>query len=148
MNLPIITLSASKVENSKSILRQKAKKVDIKEIAGVKFQKLISDMVETMHEEKGIGLAAPQIGKSIRLVIIAHKDEPLAMFNPRIFYKSIRKEVDQEGCLSVPGFTDRAGETIFLKAEGLLSRVIQHELDHLDGVLFIDKAENLVIDSK
>lgn len=149
MTLPIITIP-------NPILRKKAKKIALKDIKTAEFQKLIDDMSKTMKKD-GIGLAAPQINKSIRLIIVSHKDGPLAMINPQITYKSFRKETDQEGCLSIPNtfgdvkrsktikakYTDREGKEILLKAQGLLARVIQHEVDHLDGVLFIDKAKNV-----
>jgi peptide deformylase len=106
-----------------------------------------------MIQEDGIGIAAPQVGESIRLVIINQKDKPLIMINPRIITKSIRTEIAEEGCLSVPGVfgmvkrakkikataLDASGKQYVLKAEGLLARVIQHEVDHLNGILFIDK---------
>lgn len=137
------------------ILRQKAK--PIKDIADSELQNLIPEMVELMLKADGLGLAAPQIAKSIRLIIIRYKDDNLAMINPKITAKSILKEVDEEGCLSVPNiygqvkrckkitvkFQDPSGKLKKMTGEGLFARVIQHEIDHLDGVLFIDKAKNL-----
>jgi peptide deformylase len=138
-------------------LRLKAKKVDEKDIKSQKMQKLCLDMFETMMVKDGIGLAAPQIGESIRLVTINTKNKKLFMFNPEIIKKSLLKETDEEGCLSLPMyfgevkrhksitccFVNENGEKQTLKASGLLARVIQHETDHLDGVLFIDKAKNI-----
>ena len=123
-----------------------------------KMRKLMDNMAETMYAANGVGLAAPQIGQSIRLVVIDVEDENglLTMVNPEI----IKKEgniVDQEGCLSVPNvfgdveraekvtveFLNRWGKKKRLTASGLLARCIQHELDHLEGVLFIDVAKSI-----
>lgn len=118
---------------------------------------LASDMSETMIVDKGIGLAAPQIGQNIRLIIVNTKSGPQVMFNPKIVKKSIRQEWGEEGCLSIPGvfgnvkryrtvecsFFDTKGQRQVAEAEGLLARVIQHEIDHLDGILFIDKAKDI-----
>lgn len=117
-----------------------------------KIRRLVLDMELTMKEKDGIGLAAPQIGKEIRLIVINTKDGPIAMINPKITKKSWKKELGEEGCLSIPDFfggvkrhkkinliyTDKNGNKIRLAAEGLFARVIQHEIDHLNGVLFID----------
>ncbi len=138
-------------------LRLKAKKVEENDILKPEMQKLCTDMFQTMMVKDGIGLAAPQVGKSIRFITINTKNKKLFMFNPEIVKKSILKEIDEEGCLSVPmyfgevkrhksitcRFIDENGKKQVLKASGLLARVIQHETDHLDGVLFIDKAKNL-----
>ena len=137
------------------ILRQKAKK--IADVMDPKIQKLIPQMTELMLKE-GVGLAAPQIGESIRLIVVKYKDGSVAMINPRILKKSILKEWGEEGCLSVPGkygevkrskkltirYTDEKGKAKTLNAQGMLARIIQHETDHLDGVLFIDKARKIV----
>lgn len=116
------------------------------------IRRLIDDMFETMYAGNGVGLAAPQIGKNLRLCIIDVGDDPLVFINPEII-KSSGKEVCDEGCLSFPGLsekvqraarvvaraTDADGQDFEIEAEGLLARAIQHELDHLDGVLFIDR---------
>ncbi|MDP3900132.1 MAG: peptide deformylase [bacterium] len=132
-----------------NILRKKSiniKKVD-KEI-----RQLVLDMGHTMIAKDGVGLSAPQIGKNIRLIIINTKDGIVAMINPKITKKFWAKEVGEEGCLSIPDFfgpvkrskkinviyTDLEDKTVKLKAEGLFARVIQHEVDHLEGILFID----------
>jgi peptide deformylase len=139
------------VVNPNPILRKKAE--TIKNPLSTDIQDLIPILTETMIQEDGIGIAAPQVGESIRLVIINQKDKPLIMINPRIITKSIRTEIAEEGCLSVPGVfgmvkrakkikataLDASGKQYVLKAEGLLARVIQHEVDHLNGILFIDK---------
>lgn len=132
------------------ILRQKAEPV---EQVTPELRTVIADMVETMYHQVGIGLAAPQIGIPLRLVLIDDGSRgPRALINPTIVDRggSIRGE---EGCLSIPGIfgeversewvkieaMDAEGGRINLDARGLQARVIQHELDHLDGVLFIDR---------
>lgn len=116
------------------------------------IRRLVDDMFETMNEAKGVGLAAPQVGVNVRLAIIDIGDDPLVLINPRII-KSSGKETCEEGCLSFPGLTEKVerakkvvaeatnidGARYEIEAEGLLARAIQHELDHLDGVLFIDR---------
>ena len=137
------------------LLRQKAAEISLDHIPG--YASLASDMAETMIADKGIGLAAPQIGESIRLIIVNTKSGPQVMFNPRITKKSLRQEWGEEGCLSIPGvfgnvkrykkvscsFFDSNGQEQTAEAEGLLARVIQHEIDHLDGILFIDTAKDI-----
>lgn len=138
-------------------LRLKSKTVKLPEINSPAIQKLIADMIKTMLQKEGVGLAAPQVKENIRLIVVNHKDGVLAMINPKITRRSWEKEWGEEGCLSVPGtfgevkrhkkisccyFNERA-ERKKITAEGLLARVIQHETDHLDGILFIDKARQL-----
>jgi len=139
------------------ILHKKSEPVKASSILSAKFKKLITDMAETMLAKDGVGLAAPQIGESIRVIVVNTKDGVLPLINPEIKKKSWRQETDEEGCLSVPGVygyvkrpanievsgLTQTGEKIDLKAKGLLARVIQHEVDHLDGILFIDKAKRL-----
>ncbi|MCX6745194.1 MAG: peptide deformylase [Candidatus Parcubacteria bacterium] len=131
-------------------LRQKSAK--IKEITP-EIKRLILDMTDTMKTAQGIGLAAPQVGHNIRLCTINTEKGPLAMINPLISWKSLRKAVEEEGCLSCPNkfvnvkrskiiyvkCLDQEGKELSFRAEGLFSRVIQHEIDHLDGILIIDK---------
>ena len=124
--------------------------------------KLIDDMIETMHEAPGIGLAAIQIAEPIRLLVVdvAKKDEPLApqvFVNPEILWRSDERSTYEEGCLSIPEYyadierpasvrvraLDRDGKEREVVAEGLLATVLQHEIDHLDGVLFIDHLSKL-----
>lgn len=122
------------------------------------IQQLILDMEETMKKKDGAGLAAPQVGQSIRLIVVADEKKIISMINPRLTKKSWAKETEEEGCLSV---LNKKGEIIYapverckkincvyldpqgnkkkISAEKMLARVIQHEIDHLDGVLFIDK---------
>ena len=123
-----------------------------------KLKKLMDDMAETMYENDGVGLAAPQIGQNIRLVVIDCQDEHglLELINPVITFKE-GEVVDTEGCLSVPDiygevtraakvkveFMNRRGKIQHLTATGLLARCIQHELDHLEGQLFIDIATSV-----
>lgn len=122
-----------------------------------KFSAIIYDMAETMKLHQGIGLAAPQIGKNMRLVIVLTKDGVLPLINPEIKKFSIHKTVSEEGCLSIPGvfglvrrpyavtvsaiFED--GTRSEFRAEGLFARVIQHEIDHINGILFIDKTKKI-----
>jgi peptide deformylase len=138
-------------------LRKKSKPLEAKKITDSTMQDFCLCMEKTMLEKDGIGLAAPQVGKNIRLVVINTKEGPIAMFNPKFIKKSWTKETSEEGCLSVPDvfgqvsrhqkinleFTDKTGRKISLEASGLMARVIQHEVDHLDGILFIDKAKNV-----
>lgn len=117
---------------------------------------LVEDMVETCRDANGIGLAAPQIGQSIRLCIINLEHiglPPFPLVNPKIVKKSWRKVEMEEGCLSIPGVfgivkrprkitveaANVQGKKIKFMADGLLSRVIQHEVDHLEGILFTSK---------
>ncbi len=142
------------------VLRLKAKK--IKKI-DASTQKLIDDMIETMREAPGVGLAAPQIGLSIRLIVVEtpkDEDDPqggtqLQLINPEIL-KQDGEQVGEEGCLSIPGLVgivkrsqnvtvkalNRKGKEVKIKASGYLARVLQHEIDHLDGVLFTDRLES------
>ncbi|MCX6743638.1 MAG: peptide deformylase [Candidatus Parcubacteria bacterium] len=140
------------IKEPSPILRQKTK--EIKDITP-EIKQLILDMAQTMKENKGVGLAAPQIGQSIRLCLISTEKGPLALINPQITRKSLRKDIEEEGCLSCPGVwglvkrakviyvkaLNQEGKSINFRAEGLFARVIQHELDHLDGILIIDKIE-------
>ncbi len=123
-----------------------------------RHRQLLDDMAETMYSADGVGLAAPQVGKSLRIVVIDVQDEHglLELVNPVITTRE-GTVVDSEGCLSVPQvygdveraervtveYTDRRSRRRRLTAEGLLARCIQHECDHLDGRLFIDIAINL-----
>ncbi|HPT08718.1 MAG TPA: peptide deformylase [bacterium] len=142
------------------ILRKKSMKIDLLELQKPEFKKLIKEMTETMIKKDGAGLAAPQIGQNIRLIIINNEDKAMVMINPEITKKSWSKEIEPEGCLSVLNkkneiyflpvarhkkincvYFDINGKKQKIIAENLLARIIQHETDHLDGILFIDKAE-------
>jgi peptide deformylase len=138
-------------------LREKSIAVGLEEIKSKKLKGLYSDMMKTMKEKDGVGLAAPQVGRNIRLIAVNTKDGVICMINPKITKKSWAKEWSEEGCLSVPGvygqvkrhkkinciYFDKNGVKIKIQAEGLMAVVIQHETDHLDGILFIDKAKKL-----
>ena len=124
---------------------------------------LVRDMFETMYHAEGIGLAAPQIGVSLRLCVLDVRNEddpesgPLALVNPVVSEASKKIDKASEGCLSIPGLEevvarparvtvnafDPEGEPLEFEAEGLLGRALQHEIDHLDGVLFIDRVSPL-----
>lgn len=136
------------------ILRTKTKPV---ERFDADLHRLLDDMLETMYLAPGIGLAAPQVGVDQRLCVIdvSGKDEtrtPIDLINPEITWRADETEIAEEGCLSIPQqyadverpaavrvrFQDRHGKEHEIKADGLLARCIQHELDHLDGVLFVD----------
>ena len=139
------------IKDPNPILRQKAAK--IKDPLDKKIQELILNMFETLHLSKGVGLAAPQVGKSLRLCIIEVEGVKYAFINPKITAKSRKKVLADEGCLSFPGqffqisrcndvqvrYTDKDGKPGKIKGQGLLARALQHEIDHLDGILFIDK---------
>ncbi len=131
------------------VLRRKARRVTALD---AKIQKLIDDMLETMPASSGVGLAAPQVGVSLRLIVIGLPDEePMALINPEIVKRTGVREVD-EGCLSVPGYRgkvkrsntvtvkarDREWKEVRIKGTDLLAQVLEHEIDHLNGVLFID----------
>ena len=121
-----------------------------------KLKDLLDNMAETMYEANGIGIAAPQVGEAVRMVVIDIGDGLIELVNPKITFRE-GSETDSEGCLSVPGifgevecaskvkveFLDRRGKRKHITAKGLLARCIQHELDHLEGVLFIDVATSL-----
>jgi peptide deformylase len=154
------------------VLRQKAKKV---KRVDASIQKLIDDMFDSMHEAHGLGLAAPQIGVSARVLIIempkddtddtveaqprekrrvAYSGEQIALVNPEIV-KAEGEQIGEEGCLSIPGYVgvvrraqkvvvkglNRKGKEVKLTGEDLLARAFQHEIDHLDGILFTDRLE-------
>lgn len=115
-------------------------------------RQLIADMGEVMLANNGIGLAAPQVGVTERIIVVHTKEGVIPMINPEITKHSLTKETGEEGCLSIPDFfgpvkrykkitvrfLDQDGENGQLEAVGLFARVIQHEIDHLNGVLFID----------
>jgi peptide deformylase len=136
-----------------SVLTKKAEK--IKDVNDPEIRELILDMLETLKDAQGLGLAAPQVGKSVRLCVIVLDGKKYILINPEIKSKSLGKEILEEGCLSFPGqyvpvkrhkkvkvkAQDRNGNLVELKAEGMLSRAFQHEIDHLDGILYIDRME-------
>lgn len=132
------------------VLRAKAKKIS-------RFdpwlERLVQDLWETMREAPGVGLAAPQIGESVRVLVAEYEDNKVALVNPEIIKASEEEELGTEGCLSIPGYVgdnvpralavtvkarDPKGKDIRIKAEGWFARILQHEIDHLNGVLYID----------
>lgn len=145
-----------------TILRHKAHKVTD---FGPDLQALADDMVETMRLAPGVGLAAPQVNESTRLIVVEYGDEEdeevppklYIMANPEITRSSTDTLVGTEGCLSIPGVQgdveraltvtvkglNRRGKPMTVKAKGWLARIFQHEIDHLDGILFVDRAEKL-----
>ena len=145
------------------VLRRKALPVTRFDAA---LQALVDDMIETMRQAPGVGLAAPQVGISDRLIVVEYpvddskEDAPKKLFvmaNPEIKEISKETEVGVEGCLSVPGFQgeverafavtvkglNRHGQPMKVKAKGWLARIFQHEIDHLNGVVFTDKATRI-----
>lgn len=137
------------VENEEDRLRKKSR--EITEIDD-KIRTLAADMLETMQEKNGVGLAAPQVGVLKRIIVIDVGEGPITLLNPVIAYQKGAIE-EMEGCLSVPGvwgIVERPeqvivrgmnldGETVEYKAEGLLARAFCHEIDHLNGTLYTDK---------
>ncbi|HEX2050051.1 MAG TPA: peptide deformylase [Actinomycetota bacterium] len=132
------------------VLRQRARAVE--RVTRV-HRRLVRDMIETMREAPGVGLAGPQVGVVERVFVWEVEDDHGAVFNPVITWRSDDTVVEEEGCLSLPGLAypveraaevvveglDERGEPVRLEAEDLLARVCQHEIDHLDGVLFVDR---------
>lgn len=143
-------------------LRLKAKQVTKFDY---ELQTLVDLMFETMRDAPGVGLAAPQIGQSLRLVVVEYTDDEdenarpkkYVLVNPEIVKRSEEMVTDIEGCLSLPGLAgtverheavtikakNRFGKPLKIEAEGWLARIFQHEIDHLDGVLYIDRAEEV-----
>jgi peptide deformylase len=151
------------IKDGHPTLRKVAKRVHPEELHDPLFQQLIDDMFETMYDAPGIGLAAPQVNVGKRLFVVhiegerdEHEHGPFVVVNPK--FSVAEGEIDSiEGCLSVPGMIgdlkryehvvctglDRNGKKIELDGTGLFGRCLQHEMDHLDGVLYIDKAANI-----
>jgi peptide deformylase len=152
------------------VLRAKARPLHPSEIRTPKIQQLIDDMFETMKEYQGVGLAAPQVHESVRIFVAGFPPRPdddedderedeiplIALINPEIEMASRDTAEDWEGCLSIPDIRgrvprarnivvrafDRSGKKIEMPASGFTARVIQHETDHLDGILFFDRMKN------
>lgn len=135
------------------LLRRKAKRVTSFDSS---LESLIDDMVDTMRAASGVGLAAPQIGVPLRLAVIEIPgEEVLVLVNPEVIKRSGEREVE-EGCLCYPGYRgqirrsqvvrvkakDRQGKEFRLKAEGLLAQALEHEIDHLNGTLYLDHVES------
>ena len=134
------------------ILRGKSKRVGRIDDS---TKRLIDDMIETMRAAPGVGLAAPQVGVALRVIVVEYEDELYTVVNPEIV-KSNGEVTDEEGCLSAPNWQgpvsraanvlvkgrDRNGKEVRIKAEGWLARIFQHEVDHLEGTLFLDKVHD------
>lgn len=141
------------VVEGEEVLRQKAQKV--KRVTK-RLQRLLDDMLETMHHADGVGLAAPQVGQSLRAIVVDVGQGPLQLINPEIVAAG-GQQTDLEGCLSIPGRVgyvtraaevvvtglDRSGQPARIEGTGLLARALQHEIDHLDGILFVDRADEV-----
>jgi len=148
--LPILTLPNPQ-------LRQRSADVDPKFLKNPDFQVWLDDLIETMWKADGVGIAAPQVGSPLRVFIAVDGKTPHVVINPVVTGKSWRMEDGEEGCLSVPGkygivrryrtfkikCLDRNGEKVVHEPTGFFARVLQHELDHLDGVLFVDRAKKM-----
>lgn len=135
------------------VLREPARPVESFDEA---LRRLAEDMISTMHEAPGVGLAAPQVGRSLRLIVFDIQDErgPRVLANP-VLRDEWGEQIEEEGCLSLPGLYfpvrrservwadgfDLDGHGVTIEAEDLLARVLQHEVDHLGGVLFIDRLD-------
>lgn len=134
-------------------LRQKAKKISRIDRS---LLRLVDDMFETMRAAPGIGLAAPQVGVPLRVIVVEHEGHTFALFNPEIVRSRGETVVDDEGCLSIPQWfgpvarvsdvtvkgQDANGKKVRFKLDGLVARALMHEIDHLDGVLFTDRVED------
>ena len=135
------------------VLRRKAKRVSRIDKS---IQRLIDDMVETVQQANGVGLAAPQVGVSLRVIVLQMpEEEPIAIINPEIVKRAGEQDVN-EGCLSIPGYfgemkrsasvtvkgQDRQGKAIRIKATGLMAEVLEHEIDHLNGTLYLHHLES------
>ncbi|SDG10974.1 peptide deformylase [Desulfosporosinus hippei] len=139
------------VEIGADVLREKAK--EVKEV-NESIIKLLDNMVDTMRAAEGVGLAAPQIGVSKRVIVVQVDDVLVELINPEILEKEGANSAE-EGCLSIPNMTgdvvraakvrvqglNRKGEMVDIRAEKLLARALQHEIDHLEGILFVDVAK-------
>lgn len=139
------------------VLREKSRDLKTEELQKIEIRQLILNMIQTLKAKDGAGLAAPQVGQNLKIAAINTEDGVLVLINPKILRKSWKKEIQEEGCLSLPeifGLVKRSvkvnvlalnpdGKKIKFKVSGLFARVIQHEIDHLNGVLFIDKAKEI-----
>ena len=138
-------------------LRERSQEVLPSEITTAEFQEFIDALIRTMHVEDGIGIASPQVGKNIRVIIVNLKEGATAFMNPEIMKRSEASAENEEACLSVPGRSgivkrykrvsiraiNRHGRRVEIEANGLMSIVFQHEIDHLDGILYIDRATTI-----
>jgi peptide deformylase len=145
------------------VLRESARPLDPADVRDSVVQKLIDDMIDTMHEYHGVGLAAPQVHEGLRVFVALLDTDPgpeseaIVMVNPRITPIGSGRDEDWEGCLSIPDIRgmvprfseisvaalDRRGQSVELRLKGFAARVAQHESDHLDGVLFFDRMTSM-----
>lgn len=156
-----------RTEFGNPVLRKRAKNVSLKFLKTAGFRKLVKEMIYTMRQVPGVGLAAPQIGKSLRLVVMEtrpmknrpnlKKKGPIVVVNPKVVTFSKTKNKDWEGCLSLMNVRGRVprskevvveyynekGEKIRERARGFWARIFQHEIDHLNGTLYIDRMEDM-----
>lgn len=142
------------VREGHPVLRQKARRV---ERVDQEIRDLADEMLKTMYEANGVGLAAPQVAVPLRLIVVDAGEGPLTLVNPEIIKREGEAE-DVEGCLSIPGLygivnraakvvvaaLDRNGNPVVVAGEDLLARALQHEIDHLDGILFVDRASQVM----
>ncbi len=150
--IPLVTVATA---NGLRRLRTPAEPYPIDRVAELKA--FARDLAASMHAHGGVGLAANQVGRPERVAVIAHVDGDFAIVNPRILRRSLLRETEEEGCLSLPqvfGAVRRArsisveywtieGQRVRRRATGLLARVFQHEIDHLDGFLFVDRTRRV-----
>ncbi len=149
-SLPLVTLPIP-------TLRDRSIEVDPKEIGTPEFQLFLDDLIATMFVEDGVGIASPQVGRNIRVFIVNEKLGPKAYINPEVTTIGEAMQESEEGCLSVPGVwgvvsrskkakvkaLDRHGRRVEFDVKGFMAIVFQHEFDHLNGVLFIDRASRI-----
>lgn len=147
--LPLVTLPTSS-------LRERSREIDPETIGTPEFQAYLDVLIATMFKEDGVGLASPQVGRNERVIIVNHRGRATAYINPVITKRSDATASDEEGCLSVPGVwgmverakkvsvqaLDRHRRIVELDCKGLEAAIFQHEIDHLDGVLFIDRVHH------
>ena len=148
-----LTLPPPLLDLDGSVLRKPAEAVDFARFKAKDLRKLVEAMFRQQYEQRGVGLAAPQIGLSLRLAVIDnYGGEPLVLINPEILEKSEETELHSEGCLSVPGWRGPvsrstelrlrnhtvSGQPVELTVDGYLARIVQHETDHLNGIIYVD----------
>jgi len=139
-------------------LRERSRELSVEEVTTPEFQQYLDELIETMKVENGVGIASPQVGKNIRTIVVNMPKSPECFINPEIIKKSEAMVDSEEGCLSVPGrfgivqrhkkvslrALNRHGRRIEFDAKNFPAIIFQHEIDHLDGILFIDKATKIV----
>ncbi len=137
------------------VLRERASEIPSERLTQTSFQAVVEDMIETMYAAKGVGLAAPQVGKRIRLIVVDIGHGPEVVINPVLAFLTEKNDLAEEGCLSAPGRwgqirrvkklrvtgLDRRGNKLSFVVKGFHARVYQHEVDHLEGILIVDKFE-------